>query len=164
MTRVLAVLVIVTASACSGGVSSTTETVASTTAPDSNVTSTTAVVVEQSPGLNRWAGIDLIIWVEPGTGEAPLGELRRMIESFDGVLRSDYFDSEATYEEFALAVPDSVSAIPFTQRELLPTSFRVAVPRASDRATLIQAVVDHPGVRSVVISPFGASNGGRRRR
>lgn len=106
------------------------------------------------PNRARDPGIDLIIWVEPGTGEEPVGEIRRTIDSLDGVVRVDYFDSDAAYEEFLRVVPDGAEDISVEFRDLLPTSFRVTVPDASDRAALITSLVDMPGVREIALSPL----------
>ena len=91
---------------------------------------------------------DLWVYFTPGTAAELIDTSRGQIEALPGVLDSDFFDAERTYEEFRRLFADEPEMIDGVKQDELPQSLRMAVDE-SKIPDLTAAIEPLPGVEQV---------------
>jgi cell division transport system permease protein len=101
-------------------------------------------------GTHRWRnGVEFEVFMDPNATEQQIADVRTELDDDPTVKRAFFLDKDDAYEEFKRLFRDQPSLVEVTDKEALPTSFRVAPVDVEETAELSVRYQTLPGVDEV---------------
>jgi len=151
---VAGVVTVLLASSCAEEQPAPTASVPTTASSSTSTTTSSPTPSGLLPAIgeiDRWDGLNLIVWVDVDAGDQAHREIAAMIDREPGLRLVEYFDQEATYDEFREAFADTPEMVAVLTAEQVPPSYRLWVDEEQrplgEAGSLFRGL---PGVRSVV--------------